>query len=160
MAVTHSRVGGILAVQAQQRDAHSRLSRPALVQELNRALDAGSLLLVAGAGYGKTMALEEALEARAARAVWLRCTRADSDPGRLLRRVVEALREAAPGVVDVFAERLGAAQEQLDVEAAAAELVGELERLLVDPVVVVIDDAEHLHDAPEAAGVVGAVFGA
>ena len=38
-----------------------RIARPALARTISDALDAGSVLLVAGAGYGKTMALEEAI---------------------------------------------------------------------------------------------------
>src|SRR5262245_45963014 len=38
-----------------------RIPRPALARRLADGLGAGSVLLVAGAGYGKTMALEEAI---------------------------------------------------------------------------------------------------
>jgi ATP/maltotriose-dependent transcriptional regulator MalT len=106
------------------------------------------------------MALEEALETRPARSAWVRCTEADRDAGRLLGRVVGALLEAAPGAADVLAERLAAAQERINVHAASDELVGELGRLLVDQVVIVFDDAEHLHDSPDAVAVVDALLAA
>src|SRR5262245_19230769 len=40
--------------------AAGRISRPGLARRIADGLEAGSVLLVAGAGYGKTMALEEA----------------------------------------------------------------------------------------------------
>jgi ATP/maltotriose-dependent transcriptional regulator MalT/DNA-binding SARP family transcriptional activator len=137
-----------------------RIARPALVERLSRALDTGSLVLVAGAGCGKTVALEEALAPPSARSVWVRCEPADGDPGRLLRRLARALSETVPGAVDLIAERLAAAQERVDAAATSAELVRELDRLLVDRVVVVFDDAEHLSTSPDAAAVVGDLLAA
>jgi DNA-binding SARP family transcriptional activator len=122
----------------------TRIARPALAQRLNRALDAGALLLVAGAGSGKTAALEEALAGRDALPAWIRCTPADADAGRLLRRLVQAIREVAPGAVDLIAERLAGAQERVDARAVGEELVTELDRLLLEQLVIVLDDAEHL----------------
>ena len=136
----------------QLHGAGTRIARPALAERLNRALDAGSLLLVAGAGSGKTSALEEALAGRRALAAWTRCAPADSDAGRLLRRVVQAISETAPGAVDLLAERLALAQERVDARALTEELVTELDRLLLEQLVIVLDDAEHLSGA--ALGVV------
>jgi DNA-binding SARP family transcriptional activator len=137
-----------------------RIPRPGLVNRLNRALDAGSVVLLAGAGCGKTVALEETLAARPGRHAWVRCRPTDADPGRLLRRLVHDLSAAAPGAVDLIAERLATAQERVDTGSLAEELIGELDRLLVDPMVVVFDDAEHLAEAPDSAAVVGALVSA
>ncbi len=131
-----------MATPDQVHGAGTRIARPALAERLNRALDAGSLLLVAGAGSGKTAALEEALAARPARSAWIRCTPADGDAGRLLRRLVQVLSEAAPGAVDLMAERLAVAQERVDARALGEELVAELDRLLLEQLVIVLDDAE------------------
>jgi DNA-binding SARP family transcriptional activator len=133
-----------VATPDQLQGAGTRIARPALAERLNRALDGGSLLLVAGAGSGKTAALEEALAVRNALAVWIRCTPADADAGRLLRRLVHAISETAPGAVDLIAERLAGAQERVDARDVGQELVAELDRLLLDQLVVVLDDAEHL----------------
>ena len=54
-----------------------------------------------------------------------------------------------------MAERLAAAQERIDVRATAEELVRELDRLLVNQLVIVFDDSEHLAGAPESAAVLG-----
>ena len=131
-----------------------RIPRPAVAARLAAALEEGHLLLMAGAGFGKTMALEDALEQRAGEAAWVRCAELDRDPGRLLADVVQALARAAPGAADVLGERLKHAPQQIDPALASRELAAELERLLVDPLVVVVDDAELLADAPEASAVV------
>jgi DNA-binding SARP family transcriptional activator/tetratricopeptide (TPR) repeat protein len=149
-----------VATPEQLRAAGSRIARPILAERLNRALDRGALLLLAGAGCGKTVALEEALAARDARSAWLRCTPADTDAGRLLRRLVQALSEATPGAVDLLAERLAMAQERIDARALGQELVAELDRLLLDQLVIVIDDAEHLAHDGDSAALVGDLLGA
>ncbi len=112
------------------------------------------MLLVAGAGFGKTVALAQALERGGRSVAWVSCDGVGGDPGRLLGRVVDAVRTAVPGSVDVIAERLAGAREPVDAEAAAAVVAAELRAILVDPLVVVFDDAEALDDAPDALAVV------
>ncbi|HKP90918.1 MAG TPA: AAA family ATPase, partial [Thermoleophilaceae bacterium] len=131
------------------RDSVDQLPRPALVSRIADALDQGSVLLVAGPGYGKTTALAEALATRSA--AWVRCAPFHRDPGRLLESIVAALRDASPGVADVVAERMHApGGPPLDVAALARTLADELERLLVDPLTVVFDDAESLEGSDVA----------
>jgi DNA-binding SARP family transcriptional activator len=67
---------------------------------------------------------------------------------------VRTLASAAPGAADVLGERLAHAPLQIDPALASRELARELERLLVDPLTIVIDDAEQLADTPEASAVV------
>lgn len=129
-------------------EERARVARPRLASRLSAALDAGSVLLTAPAGFGKTTALEEALRERGTPSAWISCTAAERGPGRLLIRLIDALRHAAPGAADVFGERLSLGVEQVDVGAAGAELAAELERLLVDPLVIVLDDAEALEGSP------------
>src|SRR3954452_17732589 len=107
-------------------------------------------MLVAGPGYGKTMALDEALQAGSLRAVWVACGQAGADAGRLLMAIVEGIAVVAPGAADVVAERLRAGAEPVDVRAAATGLLADLDRLLVERLVIVFDDAEEL-DADDAA---------
>ena len=102
------------------------------------------MILLADAGFGKTTALEQALALRTGPAVWLRMARTDHDPGRLVGRLLEAVRAELPGVADEHAERLAAAIEPIDSEAVSRSLVEDLERLLVEPLVIAIDDAERL----------------
>jgi ATP/maltotriose-dependent transcriptional regulator MalT len=82
-----------------------RISRPTLTTRTRDALERGSLLVVADAGFGKTTALEEALEGWR-QAAWISCSEADRDPGRLLVNVVAVMRGTVPGAVDVLADRL------------------------------------------------------
>src|SRR4051794_41728780 len=110
-----------------------RIARPELAKRLAAALDAGSVLLVAGAGYGKTTALEEALELAGRRSVWVGCRDAGGEAGRLLVAALEGLRTTVPGLAGVFDEHLAAAVEPGGVRAAGAALVAELQRLLVEP---------------------------
>src|SRR5205823_2281809 len=86
-------------------------------------------LLVAGAGFGKTTALEEALSLRGGAAAWVRCSELDRDPGRLLADLVHALAGAAPGAADALGERLAGAPLQIDPAVASRELAGELDAL-------------------------------
>src|SRR5688572_11184305 len=97
------------------------------------------------------MALEAALERRGGAVTWVRCSSADADPGRLLARIVNAVRASVPGVADALAETLAAATEPVGAEQAARELAAECERLLLDPLTVVLDDAEHLDGTPATA---------
>jgi ATP/maltotriose-dependent transcriptional regulator MalT/DNA-binding SARP family transcriptional activator len=144
----------------EERAAQVRVARPGLAERLNRALDSGSVVLTAGAGCGKTIALEQALALRPAPSVWLRCLPADRDPGRLLRRLVQLVSEVAPGAVDLLAERLAMAQEQVNARAATAQLVDELDRLLPTQIVVAFDDAEALSDSPGAMSLLGDLIAA
>jgi ATP/maltotriose-dependent transcriptional regulator MalT/DNA-binding SARP family transcriptional activator len=130
------------------------ITRPELSAQLNTALDRGAVLLVAGAGFGKTMALEQALATRGEAAAWVRCGEAERDAGQLLARLVRALGESVPGATEVLAEQLG----ELDPRTELRTLLGDLEQLLVDPVVVVIDDAEKLGSAADALGLVEALL--
>ncbi|HEX6713058.1 MAG TPA: BTAD domain-containing putative transcriptional regulator [Thermoleophilaceae bacterium] len=132
--------------------ATSRIARPALARTLGEALEQGSVILVAGPGYGKTTALDEALQGAGLRSVWVPCGQAAGDAGRLLLTIVNGIARSVPGAADVLAERLATGAEPLDVVAGTSALLGELDRLLVERLVIVFDDAEELdgHDQARA----------
>lgn len=135
--------------------AETLVERPALVARLSDALDRGGLLLTAGAGYGKSTALAQTLAARPGPSAWISCaTTGDGEAALLLVALVECLREVTPGSSDVLAGRLQETPQRVDVPALALALRTELEKLLVEPVVVVIDDAERLEGSPEALALV------
>jgi LuxR family transcriptional regulator, maltose regulon positive regulatory protein len=140
--------------------AAGAIERADLTNRILAALDAGSLLLVADAGFGKTTALTQALRAGGFDTAWVRCGDGRGDAGRLLELVVEAVRTALPGSADTLAERLAGAQEPVDPELAAAALGHELASLLVDPMVIVFDDGEKLEDASAALAVVAELLSA
>ena len=125
-----------------------RIERPELTRRLAAGLDRGSVVLIADAGFGKTTALEQALSAHGGTVAWLRVTSADRDPGRLVARLIRRVRAQLPGVAEDHEARLARAIEPLDPAAVAQDLVDDLERLLVEPLVVVVDDAEQLEGAP------------
>jgi ATP/maltotriose-dependent transcriptional regulator MalT/DNA-binding SARP family transcriptional activator len=137
----------------------TRISRPALARRLRDGLESGSVILVAGAGYGKTMALEEALAVAGRRSIWLSCGAASGEAGRLLVQTVRELRRAVPGVADVVGDALATATERVDVRSATAALLVELERLLVEPLIIVLDEAEELEGADAALAVIEQLLG-
>ena len=137
-----------------------RLQRPALLRRLAAMLADGAVMLVAPAGGGKSTALQAALGRRGGAVAWVHCTAADADAARLLARVIAALRQAAPGVADALGETIAAATEPVFGGEAVQQLVGELERLLLDPLTIVVDDAEHLESSAAATALVSALIGA
>ncbi|MCZ4491439.1 MAG: hypothetical protein JWP53_370 [Conexibacter sp.] len=122
------------------------------------AMDDGCLLVVAPAGYGKTVAIQQAVELRGAVTAWHACRDRDADGGRLVVSVLEAVRRTVPGAADVLLDELGGGGEAVDPSTAAQALVADLERLLVEPLVLVLDDVERLGDAPGAMAVLGALL--
>ena len=117
---------------------------------MRASLDSGHLVLTAGAGCGKTIALEQALGESTWPVAWVGCSPASRSPGLFLTRVVKAIAAAVPGSSDALAETMSAAPERIDALAVTGELVADLSRLLVEPLVVVVDDAEHLDDAEDS----------
>ncbi len=61
--------------------------------------------------------------------------------------ILEGTSRAAPGATDALRERLTASTDQVDALAAIRELLADLPQLLVEPLVLVVDDAEHLDGA-------------
>ena len=121
------------------------IPRDRLAARVADALEPGSVTLIAGAGFGKTTILEQALAGRTA--AWLSCSEGERAPGTLLMRVVDGVASAAPGASDAVAERLTTGTQPVDVVATARELTTDLSQLLPEPLVIVIDDAEQLEGA-------------
>src|SRR4051794_806171 len=136
------------------------VTRARLITVVREALEVGGVLLTAGPGYGKTTVLEQALSDGTRRVAWLSCTETERAEGTLLMRILDRVGRVAPGATDALAERLASAPEQVDAIAAARELVADLPRLLVDPLVLVIDDAEHLDGADRSLELLGELIGA
>ncbi len=126
----------------------TRVERPELTRRLTDGLEHGAVVLLADAGFGKTTALDGALAEWGRIAVWLRVTAPDRDPGRLVIRLAQGVRSRLPGVGEDQADRLTGAIEPVDVSAVAQSLVDDIELLLVEPIVVVVDDAEQLEGSP------------
>ena len=132
-------------------EAQGRLvARPRLAGRVRDALETGAVLLTAGAGCGKTTILEQALNEVPWPTAWVSCSDAERAPGALLVRIMDAVAASVPGASDALAERLAGAPDRVDALAATNELLAELSRLLVEPLVLVLDDAEHLDGAEES----------
>ena len=118
-----------------------------------------SLLVVAGAGFGKTTALEAAVQRSGLTGAWVRCAEGD-DAGTLMTRILAALERAMPGAVDVLGERLVVPGQRVDPRALAAQVSGGLAELLVEPLVLVLDDAENVRASPAACALVAELLAA
>jgi DNA-binding SARP family transcriptional activator len=127
--------------------------RPRLAARLRNAVEAGAVLVFAGAGFGKTTILAEAVGEAKRATTWVSCAAIPPEAGGLLVAVVDAIEVAVPGIA-AFRERLAGGSERIDPEAGMRELLRELDALLVEPVVLVLDDAERLDRAPESLALV------
>jgi LuxR family maltose regulon positive regulatory protein len=100
-------------------------------------------LVVAGPGYGKTIAVNQWLEAAAVDVGWVSLDRSDDRPQLFWRYVTEAVSGATGGVGD---EALLMLAEEQELEGAIASLLADLER--VDrPLVIVLDDLHVIRSA-------------
>jgi LuxR family transcriptional regulator, maltose regulon positive regulatory protein len=143
------------AMEARSASQGRIIPRGRLATTLGDALESGGLIVTAGGGCGKTTVLDQAVSASGRPVAWIGCSEVERAAGALLMRLVGALAEAAPGATDAIAERLAVGIERVDVLAATRDLLAELSKLLVEPVVVVIDDAEFLDGADESVRLVG-----
>ena len=122
------------------------IDRPRVEGRLRSALDRGPVLLLAPAGWGKTVALTAALRERTGPAAWHACGRRDTDAGRLVLGILRSVGRAVPGATDVLLEQLGAPGDAVDPPLVVETLLDELRGLLVEPLVLALDDAERLGD--------------
>jgi ATP/maltotriose-dependent transcriptional regulator MalT/DNA-binding SARP family transcriptional activator len=121
------------------------IERRELADRVRAAVERGSIGLVAGAGYGKTVLVEQALEGRTT--AWMSCRFRDLEVDRLLVDALQAIRRAVPGAADVLLESVGAGGAPLSPIGLTRAMLDELEALLVEPLVFVLDDAEQLAEA-------------
>jgi DNA-binding SARP family transcriptional activator len=120
------------------------LLRPHLVGRVQRGIGGRLVALVAGAGYGKTTLLVQALESLPLPRVWLSCDARIRTPEMLIAHVAAGLAEAFPGV--------GAGLDLAGPpEAQVAGLANELVATVPDDFVLAFDDAHALEEAPAAA---------
>src|SRR3954453_11459086 len=119
------------------------VARPRLSRALDRAWEASLTLVVAPAGYGKTVAVELWLAERGQAAGWVRADARDDDAIRLWSSVATAVERVRPGAgSDALAEMskpFGAVLPAVD--ALAIGLAAD-ER----PIVLVIDEVQSIGD--------------
>src|SRR4051812_16674153 len=116
------------------------VARPALVARVHRGFGGRVVALVAGAGYGKTTLLVQALETSPTPWVWLSCDPRLRSPEMLLAHVAAGIAEAFPGVASALPPG-GTAEDQI------ARLANELVATIPDDFVLALDDV-HALDGP------------
>jgi LuxR family maltose regulon positive regulatory protein len=126
------------------------VSRPYLLERLNRGLDCRLIFVSGPPGFGKTTLLSEWLrqkdgsgspretEGNPIKAAWLSLDAGDNDPVRFLRYVIAALRTTAPQVGETILPLLQAPQPPR-VQSILMGLVNEL-CTASDTLILVLDD--------------------
>ncbi len=66
-----------LPVEQGLAERRTRIARERLAARVRDGLDVGPVMLVAGAGFGKTSLLDEVLRERGEQVVWVSCTSAE-----------------------------------------------------------------------------------
>ncbi len=111
--------------------------RPDLVERVHRGLEGRLTAIVAGAGYGKTTLLVQALEASPMPSVWLSCDPRLRTPEMLVAHVAAGVAEGFPGVASAL--RPGGPPEH-----QIAALANELVETIPDDFVLALDDVHSL----------------
>jgi LuxR family maltose regulon positive regulatory protein len=90
----------------EKREGGDVLARPRLHEALTAGLGKQMTLVIAPAGYGKSVLLESWAATVDLPVVWVALTEAHNDPGVLARSVIEAVGAALDEPVEDFADRL------------------------------------------------------
>ena len=115
------------------------IERHGLVERLREGRDMPLTLVCAPAGYGKTTLLAqwEALDGRSRPFAWVALDERDSDPVRLWRHLITALRAANQGIGDSSLDALTAGPGAI-TDAVLPRLIDELRETA--PLVLILDD--------------------
>jgi ATP/maltotriose-dependent transcriptional regulator MalT/DNA-binding SARP family transcriptional activator len=125
--------------------ADSVVARKRVDALLTGLLDQHRLVFIyASAGAGKTTAIVQAARRMQRPLVWLDLDVTDTATGRLLTYLEAALALQVPEARNVASSALAAHLPHAEVAGLLAESIGDV------PVLIVLDDAERLADAPEA----------
>ena len=122
------------------------VSRPRLTRALASSR-ASFTLVVAGPGYGKTVAVSQWLNSQAGTIAWVSLDRSDDTSPRFWRYVTDAIRRATGGIGDEALQMLADEQES---ELVVAALLADLARIS-EPLVIVLDDL-HVIGSPSVLG--------
>jgi len=132
---------------------HRRLlPRPALIAQLQTALDYRLTLVQAGTGYGKSTALAELAEQAPFTLFWYSAAESDADPQRFLAYLIAAFQAGLPALSDYPQALLREARAQGQPNAwpsVIEALVNALAEALTEPTVLVVDDYHFLSRIPE-----------
>jgi LuxR family maltose regulon positive regulatory protein len=135
-------------------------NRPRVTQALLEALRYRLTLLQAGAGYGKSTALN-VLAAHHSPLIWYQVGEEDNDPLIFLLHLCYATRRALPEIEKLpiaFVEAWEGTRGPLPSASVLDQYLNALSRGLVEPTLVVLDDA-HLLASPEIAKILDRLIG-
>jgi LuxR family maltose regulon positive regulatory protein len=123
------------------------VSRPRLVERLNRGVERKLTLVSAPAGFGKTTLLAEWLATRPEQSIaWVSLDRADNDPVRFWTYLINGLHAIRPEIGTQVLARLRSVQAP-PVDSVLTILINEL-AALTDDIVLVLDDLHVIEHAP------------
>jgi LuxR family maltose regulon positive regulatory protein len=114
------------------------VSRPRLLEQINRGLERPLTLVSAPAGFGKTTLLSTWLQGQDIRSSWISLDENDDDPGIFLRYFAAAIERVFPNACENILPLLNAPQLPPQ-EYLATKLVNEL-AALPEEFVLVVDD--------------------
>ena len=127
------------------------LARPRVSQALKQAFDYRLTILQAGAGYGKSTALEE-LAAETRSIIWYQVSEEDNDPLVFLLHICHAIQQALPDVRDLptaFLESWDGGQGPLPWRGVLDQIINHVSDRSDTPVLFILDDANHVTDMGE-----------
>jgi class 3 adenylate cyclase/DNA-binding SARP family transcriptional activator len=133
------------------RAPRSALQRTGVVERIQSGLSGSLVLIVAGAGYGKSTGALQAVTSWSAGWAWCSCDRRMTSAPAFAAHLIAAVEDRLPG----FGAGQGANGEPAEL---AAFLVGELEATLSEDLVLVIDDV-HLLVGGDSWGLLAALVG-
>src|SRR3954454_18318528 len=120
------------------------IHRPRLHDLLDRITSQPLTLVIAPAGYGKTLLVSTWIARCAASTAWLSLDESDHDDAQFWFDRMSALEQLVPGCSEASYAELSLGRAISDV---AAQLIDDLEPITMEDCVLVIDDAHHLNDA-------------
>lgn len=119
------------------------IARPRLIAALEKSR-ARVRMLVASAGYGKTILAEQWAAQDGVRVAWVRARRSSADVAVLARELAAAAAEIVPGCDRRLCERLNATTDPAGEVAVLAEMLSEDLTGWPDDAWIAIDDYHHL----------------
>lgn len=119
------------------------IARPRLIAALDRSR-ARVRMLVASAGYGKTILAEQWAAREGVRVAWVRARRPSADVAVLARDLAAAGAEIVPGCERRLCERLNATTDPAEEVTVLAEMLAEDLAGWPDEAWIAIDDYHHL----------------
>lgn len=123
------------------------LSRGRLVSEVNRILQKKLVLIIAGAGYGKTTVAAQALSEIPGIPVWYHLDAYDNDVGVFLSYLIAGIKNHIPGFGGHFLRQPARySRSSHHLKQLLTEFLLEIENRIPDDLIIVLDDYHQVRD--------------